>query len=99
MLLDSVCSSIYFLCLVKNDCFFIEIEPAKRGRKPGDIKNGTKTLRFKADGEATIEEVDDTMVKATDRINGLLETYMGINDSDLGKFFLKSMISRIRLCF
>jgi hypothetical protein len=26
------------------------------------------------------------MVKAIDRINGLLETFMGINDSDLGKF-------------
>jgi hypothetical protein len=67
--------------------FFVDIEPASRGRsKIGDIKNGTKTLRFKADGKVSVEEVDDTMAKTTDRINGLLETYMGINDSDLGKF-------------
>jgi hypothetical protein len=33
-----------------------------------------------------VEDIDDTMVKAIDRINGLLETFMGINDSDLGKF-------------
>ncbi|CAF4966836.1 unnamed protein product, partial [Rotaria magnacalcarata] len=48
-----------------------------------DIKNGSKTLRFKADGKASIEEVDHVMVKAIERINGLLETYIGINDSDL----------------
>ena len=72
---------------MQNDVFFcIEIGPAKRGRKNSDVKNGTKTLRFKADGRASVEEVDDTMVKAIDRINGLLETFMGINDSDLGKF-------------
>ena len=52
------------------------------------VKSGTKTLRFKADGRACVEDVDDTMVKAIDRINGLLETYMGINDSDLGKFII-----------
>jgi hypothetical protein len=72
----------------------IDVEPAKRGRKAGDVKSGTKTLRFKADGRASVEDVDDTMVKAIDRINGLLETFMGINDSDLGKF-LKSMMIRI----
>lgn len=64
--------------------FSAEIEPAKRGRKTSDIKNGMKTLRFKADGQATIEDADDKMDRAIDRINGLLESYMGINDSDLG---------------
>ena len=62
------------------------MEPAKRNRgKAGDVKSGTKTLRFKSDGKASIEDVDDTMVKGVERINGLLETYMGINDSDLGR--------------
>ena len=70
--------------------FFIEIQPPKRGRKTGVITNGTKTLRFKADGRASIEEIDDIMDKAMDRINSLLETYMGINDSDLGKFKISS---------
>ena len=50
------------------------------------MKNGTKTLRFKADGRASVEDVDDTMVKAIDRINNLLENFMGINDSELGTF-------------
>jgi PDZ domain-containing protein GIPC len=71
---------------VSRRCSFVDIEPAKRGRKTGDVKNGTKTLRFKADGRASVEDVDDKMVKAIDRINGLLETFMGINDSDLGTF-------------
>lgn len=62
------------------------LEPAKRNRgKVGDVKSGTKTLRFKSDGKASIEDVDHTMVKGVERINGLLETYMGINDSDLGR--------------
>lgn len=69
--------------------FFSEIEPAKRGRKTGDMKNGTKTLRFKADGRASVEDIDDTMVKAIDRINNLLENFMGINDSELGSLILK----------
>ena len=64
----------------------LEIEPAKRGRKAGDMKNGTKTLRFKSDGQASVEDVDDSMVKAIDRINCLLESFMGINDSDLGQY-------------
>jgi hypothetical protein len=65
--------------------FYVDVEPAKRGRRPGDVKNGAKTLRFKADGKASVEDVDDTMFKAIDRINSLLETFMGIHDSDLGK--------------
>jgi hypothetical protein len=80
---------------MQNNAFCIEIGPAKRGRKNSDVKNGTKTLRFKADGGASIEETDDIMDKAVERINGLLETYMGINDSDLGKLKkqnLKSMM-------
>lgn len=68
---------------------FLEVEPPKRTRKAGDVKSGTKTLRFQSNGEATIEEVDDTMVKVIERINRLLETYMGIDDADLGKFKLQ----------
>ena len=33
------------------------------------------------------------MVKAIERINGLLETYMGINDSDLGKFNIENIFN------
>jgi len=83
-----------FFGWIKN-YFYIEIEPAKRGRKTGDIKNGTKTLRFKADGQASIEETDDIMDKAIERINALLETYMGINDAELGKLKTKQKFSQI----
>jgi hypothetical protein len=85
MHLDFVRREILFSFLQLKIFFSIEIEPAKRGRKTGDIKNGTKTLRFKANGRASIEENDGTMDKAIERINNLLETYMGINDADLGK--------------
>ncbi|CAF0851925.1 unnamed protein product [Rotaria sp. Silwood1] len=85
MLKDLPVGSTFTMRLVEPNAFGFHIEPAKRGRKTGDVKNGTKTLRFKADGRASVEEVDDTMVKAIDRINGLLETFMGINDSDLAQ--------------
>ena len=44
-----------------------------------------KTLRFKADGTKVIEEMDNSMSLVIDRVNLLLESYMGISDSDLGK--------------
>ncbi|CAF3477353.1 unnamed protein product [Rotaria socialis] len=84
MLKDIPVGSTFKLRLIEPNTFGFQIEPPQRRRKAGgDIKNGTKTLRFKADGKASIEEVDDVMVKAIERINGLLETYMGINDSEL----------------
>jgi len=93
MHLDFVCRTIFFRSIKQEFLFSIEIEPAKRGRKIGDIKNGTKTLRFKADGRASIEEADGTMDRAIERINGLLETYMGINDADLGMLKRYKLIS------
>ena len=44
-----------------------------------------KTLRFKADGTMVIEDVGDVISQAIDRVNRVLESYMGISDSDLGK--------------
>ncbi|CAF1064231.1 unnamed protein product [Rotaria magnacalcarata] len=85
MLKELPVGSTFTMRLVEPNAFGFHIEPAKRGRKTGDVKNGTKTLRFKADGRASVEDIDDTMVKAIDRINGLLETFMGINDSDLAQ--------------
>ncbi|CAF1135527.1 unnamed protein product [Adineta ricciae] len=77
--------STFKLRLVEPNSFGFQIEPAKRGRKSDNVKSGTKTLRFKADGQASVEEVDDVMLKAIDRINTLLEKYMNINDSDLAQ--------------
>ncbi|CAF0838363.1 unnamed protein product [Didymodactylos carnosus] len=71
--------------LIEPNAFGFHIEPAKRGRKVGDVKSGNKTLRFKADGKATVEEVDDVMNKSIERINEILETFMGINDSELAQ--------------
>ncbi|CAF1075657.1 unnamed protein product [Rotaria magnacalcarata] len=85
MLKDIPVGSTFKLRLVEPNAFGFQIEPPQRRRKSSDIKNGSKTLRFKADGKASIEEVDHVMVKAIERINGLLETYIGINDSDLAQ--------------
>ncbi|CAF0749578.1 unnamed protein product [Adineta steineri] len=85
MLKELPVGATFTMRLVEPNTFGFHVEPAKRGRKPGDVKSGTKTLRFKADGKASVEDVDDTMVKAIDRINSLLETFMGIHDSDLAQ--------------
>ncbi|CAF0790179.1 unnamed protein product [Adineta ricciae] len=85
MLKDLPVGATFTMRLVEPNAFGFHVEPAKRGRRPGDVKSGTKTLRFKADGNVSVEDVDDTMVKAIDRINSLLETFMGIHDSDLAR--------------
>ncbi|CAF4310304.1 unnamed protein product, partial [Rotaria sordida] len=82
---DIPIGSKFTLRLVEANAFGFQVEAQKRGRKTSNVKNGRKTLRFKADGRAIIEDVDDIMVKVIDRINGLLETYMGIHDSDLAQ--------------
>ncbi|UJR23499.1 hypothetical protein I4U23_026497 [Adineta vaga] len=85
MLKELPVGATFTMRLVEPNAFGFHVEPAKRGRRPGDVKSGTKTLRFKADGNASVEDVDDKMVKAIDRINSLLETFMGIHDSDLAQ--------------
>ena len=97
---DFVCrKKISFLLEIEKKIHLPEdIEPAKRGRKSSDVKNGTKTLRFKADGQATIEDTDDKMDRVIDRINNLLETYMGINDCDLGQLISEMKFS-FAFCF
>ncbi|CAH0546519.1 unnamed protein product [Brassicogethes aeneus] len=45
--------------------------------------SGKETLRFKAGGQAQIEEQDDILDAGIEKINTILETYMGINDCDL----------------
>lgn len=56
---------------------------AKSGRKQ-NYGSGKETLRFKANGQATIENDHDDRSKAgIEKINSLLESFMGINDSEL----------------
>jgi len=80
----------------KGSSFTIRIvEPQKAGfanigprSGPGTGKkasygSGKQTLRLKSNGTAAIEEVDNVRTQAEDNINKLLETFMGINDSEL----------------
>jgi hypothetical protein len=55
---------------------------SRKGKK-ANYGSGKETLRFKANGEAQIEQASDEQQVAIDRINNLLEGFMGINDSDL----------------
>jgi len=56
---------------------------ATRKGKKANYGSGKETLRFKANGEAEIEQATDEQQVAIDKINNLLEGFMGINDSDL----------------
>ena len=53
--------------------------------KKGGYGSGRQTLRFKSNGEAKVEEVDDIRTAAEDKINQLLENFLGINDAELSK--------------
>lgn len=55
---------------------------SRKGKK-ANYGSGKETLRFKANGEAQIEQATDEQQVAIDKINNLLEGFMGINDSDL----------------
>ncbi|KAK0166642.1 hypothetical protein PV327_004134 [Microctonus hyperodae] len=71
------------------------IEPQKSGFESisprGDIKKGKKggygtgkdTLRFKADGSTQIQTVDSAATIGVEKINCILENFMGINDNEL----------------
>ncbi|KAH0549234.1 PDZ domain-containing protein GIPC3 isoform X1 [Cotesia glomerata] len=71
------------------------IEPQKSGfgsiGPRGDIKknkksgfgSGKETLRFKADGSTQIQQVDDSSTIGVEKINNILESFMGINDNEL----------------
>ncbi|XP_070448909.1 PDZ domain-containing protein GIPC2 isoform X1 [Equus przewalskii] len=63
-----------------------EIEPRSKGGKSSVEKIGTAkgTLRLRSKGPATVEEVpSETKAKAIEKIDDLLELYMGIRDPDL----------------
>ncbi|XP_014481585.1 PREDICTED: PDZ domain-containing protein GIPC3 [Dinoponera quadriceps] len=55
----------------------------RKGKKSG-YGSGKETLRFKADGSAQIiEKVDDTAAIGVEKINTILESFMGIYDTEL----------------
>ncbi|KAH9366033.1 hypothetical protein HPB48_000840 [Haemaphysalis longicornis] len=68
---------------------FSHIGP-RSGATAGQAKNkaglgsGKETLRLRSKGPATVETAPDNVIQAAvDKINALLESYMGINDSEL----------------
>lgn len=54
-----------------------------KGSKKAGYGTGKETLRFKSNGKAAIEEQDDEMDAGVEKINTILENFMGINDTDL----------------
>jgi len=55
------------------------------GAKKG-MGTGRETLRLRSKGAATVEQIPDDLVStAVDRINSLLESFIGINDADLAQ--------------
>lgn len=72
------------------------IEPIKSGfmgiggkssgsRKTDNYGSGMKTLRLRSKGTATVEVPDDTVNVAVEKINNLLETFLGISDTELAQ--------------
>ena len=55
------------------------------GMKKSGYGSGRQTLRFKSNGEAKVEDVDEVRTIAEERINQLLENFLGINDEELSK--------------
>ncbi|KAE8752151.1 hypothetical protein FOCC_FOCC000944 [Frankliniella occidentalis] len=64
---------------------FSNIGPRSGPRQgKGNYGSGKETLRLRGNGGAQIEEMPDaSMQAAIDHINGLLENFMGINDTEL----------------
>ncbi|KAH8035145.1 hypothetical protein HPB51_004386 [Rhipicephalus microplus] len=57
---------------------------AGQAKNKGSMGSGKETLRLRSKGPATVEKAPDNVIQAAvDKINALLESYMGINDSEL----------------
>lgn len=68
---------------MKSGFSFVEQKQNKKGSS--SIGTGKQTLRLRSTGPATVEDVDDSSNLAIDKINGLLESFMGINDTELAQ--------------
>ncbi|KAL1512894.1 hypothetical protein ABEB36_002398 [Hypothenemus hampei] len=64
---------------------FGQIAPKSNSKAPkkSGYGSGKETLRFKAGGKAEIQAQDDAMDTGIEKINGVLESFFGINDSEL----------------
>lgn len=64
---------------------FSHIEKSKGKKGSSSMGTGKQTLRLRSSGPATVEIPDDVVNVATDKINNLLESFMGINDTELAQ--------------
>ncbi|KAH9504117.1 PDZ domain-containing protein gipc1 [Bulinus truncatus] len=64
---------------------FSNIGPSSGKKGSGNLGTGKQTLRLRSSGPATVEIPDEIVTVATDKINNLLESFMGINDTELAQ--------------
>ncbi|ELU13213.1 hypothetical protein CAPTEDRAFT_187892 [Capitella teleta] len=65
---------------------FYNVAPHGGGNsKKGGLGTGRETLRLRSKGPATVEVDDGVVDVATEKINNLLESFMGINDTELAQ--------------
>ncbi len=81
--------------------FLANIASKKSGGGGGSraITSGKHTLRFKANEPARIEEVSPVKQLAEEKINTLLENFLGINDADLGEEEQRNLLLILKLLF
>ncbi|XP_027012555.1 PDZ domain-containing protein GIPC2 isoform X1 [Tachysurus fulvidraco] len=87
MLKDLPKNQTFKLKLVEPMKAFEMLEPRSKGSKPqgeGRIGTGRETLRLRSKGPATVEEMPTEFEeKAVKKVDDLLESYMGIRDTEL----------------
>ncbi|XP_045157890.1 PDZ domain-containing protein GIPC1-like [Mercenaria mercenaria] len=66
---------------LKSGFSFVGQATGKKGSS--SLGTGKQTLRISSKGQAKVEMAEEVVSTATDKINGLLESFMGINDTDL----------------
>lgn len=64
---------------------FNAIGPSGGGKKSGSLGTGKETLRLRSKGPATVEVPDDVVQIACQKINALMESFMGIHDDELAQ--------------
>lgn len=75
--------STFTIRLVEPLSSWADIGPRSNKTGSKSVKNGMKTLRFRANESAVVENVDAKKVAAQNKINQLLENFIGINDEHL----------------
>lgn len=71
-----------------------------KGPKKGGYGSGKETIRFKADGTASIQAADDQDALVSwgvNAINSLLDVFMGINDQELATQVIIIVISMLAI--